>query len=204
MSWKDIKDKVTSALVEEDGPSEAHTQQPATTPSPAPVVPITSSPVVTASMPMTTETPDSDMYQRLVFISDWESSPAFQAIKKHLAPLEGMAIDAKTKFSVALKQAAALDGIDPAAINQTFEKMKGEVQSALANFQQSVANKTALEVDQKQTQAKQLQEQARQLQEEAFAAQQKLQAQQHKFEVAATQRLTEINSKQAEYASLSA
>ena len=203
MTWKDLVDQAKSVVME-DEPTKVHTSStPATPPpAPAPVVPITSAPILTESVPVATEAPDSEMYQRLVEKTNWENSPVFQAIKKHLAPLKGMALDPKTKFSVALAQAKDLDGVDPAAVTQAFEDAKSNLTAQLNNFRQIVANKMATEVETKQAKAKELQTQAQQLNEEAFAAQQKLQAQQHKFEIAATQRQTEINQKQAEYNSL--
>jgi hypothetical protein len=193
-----LKD-LASAVFEEDNKS-ALPQQPETHTPAAPVA--VSAPIITESVPVAVGVPDADIYQRIVAKTDWESTPVFQAIKKHLAPMEGVAIDAKTKFSVALKQAAALDGINPADVAVAFENAKANLQNLLNNFHQAVLQKTVTEVDAKKKQAEELQAKVQQLTQEAFDAQTRLQTQQHAYEVAAGQRMSEITQKQAEYASL--
>lgn len=187
MSWK-------SLLINED---------PAPTPVPVqahPVVPVQAIPVQIDSVPQ--DVPDSGIYQRLVRVTDWENTPVFQSIKKHLSPMEGMSIDPKTKFSIALKQAVALDGINPTDITQAFETAKTNLQSNLDGFKQVVTARLSTDVDAKKQKAEDLQAQARQLTQEAFEAQTKLQTSQNSFETAAQQRLSEITQKQAEYTSL--
>jgi len=192
MSWKDIVWKEHDVPVPDAQPHHS---------SPAPPAPV-DTPVVTESSPVSPETPDADIYQRLVGKTDWESTPVFLAIKKHLAPMKDVAIDPKTKFTIALKQAMEMDGINPADVTAAFESAKANLQSQLSNFKQIVMNKTATDVDAKKKKAEELQQQVQQLTKEAFDAQSRLQTREHAFEFAAQQRLAEITTKQAEYSSL--
>lgn len=192
MDWRSIK----SSIFEEESESAIKTTAPVQAAVPPPPPP---QPVAVVS---TGETLDTDVYQRLASETDWANTQVFQAIKKHLAPLEGMQIDPKTKFTVALKQASAMDNIDPSAVTQVFEDAKNYLNKKLNDLKQAVINKTATDVEAKNKQADDLIQQANQLKEEAFQNQQRIQSQQHKFEVAVAQRLSELTQKQTEYNSL--
>lgn len=188
--------EMLGSLVEDDGPKSVPHADPAPVAQPAPAVYISPTQAVDVA------DHSDDAYQRLLAKTNWEKAPVFVAIQKYLGPMDGLAVDEKTKFSIALKQAQAQDGIDPAALNQNFESMKSVLQSAADTFAQNVAAKTASDVDAKKKQAETLQAQVQQLTEDAFAAQQKLQIAQHKFDVALQTRLNEINQAAAKYAAL--
>jgi hypothetical protein len=197
MHLSDLK----KAVFDDDGPAKAAPAAPAPHPqtlSPAPIAAPTSAPVVTD---MAADHSD-DAYQRLAARSDFLSTSVFQAINKYLAPMASLAIDDKTKFNIAIKQAQAQDGLDPAAVNAVFEQCKKTLNDLSAQFAQNVANKTASDVDAKKKQAEDLQAQVQQLTEDAFAAKQRIDTAQHKFEVALQTRLNEITQEQSKYASL--
>lgn len=203
MSWKDLVDQAKSAVFEEEDEKQPQPPQPpATPPSPAQVVPITSAPILTESAPVVTETPDSEIYQRLVAKTDWENTPVFQAIKKHLAPMKDVKIDPKVKFTIALKQAMEIDGVNPADVTAAFDTAKSNLQTQVDNFKQIAATVMARDVDAKKQKAEELQQQVQQLTREAFDSQAKLQSRERAFDLAAAQRQAEITSKQAEYSSL--
>lgn len=189
--------QMLGAIIEDDGPApQPHVDSPS--------APVAVAQTAYTAAPVTGEVSDKqdDAYQRLAAKTDWTTSPAFVAVNRHLAPMAALAIDDKTKFKVAVTQAQALDGIDPAAITQGFEPLKEVLQQAATDFMRRVAEKMASDVDAKKKQAEELQAQAQQLIEESFNAGQRLQIAQHKFDVAFQTRLAEINQEQAKYASL--
>lgn len=192
---------ILGSIIEDDSPKAvpAATAQHQVAP-PAPV----STPTSYISPTQLVDVADhsDDAYQLLFSKTNWEKAPVFIAIQKYLAPMEGLAVDEKTKFSIALKQAQAQDGIDPSALLQNLDAMRTSLSDAANAFAQSVAAKSATEVDAKKKRAEDLQKQVQQLTEEAFAAQQKLQSAQHKFDIAVQTRLSEINQAQAKYSSL--
>ena len=190
----------TSAIFEEEAPKSKPVA------APAPQVAPTSVPYQAAvAVPdQVNESADhsDDAYQRLLAKTDFTQTSVFQAINKHLAPMATLALDDKTKFSIALKQAQALDGVDPSAISVVFDQVKSTLQAESDKFSQTVQAKTATDVDAKNQKAQELSAQVKQLTEEAFAAQQKLQDAQHRFDVALKTRLDEISQEQTKYASL--
>jgi hypothetical protein len=191
----------------EDEPEPAHKTQAPVTPAPqytpAPISAQTNVGYQTAPPAVTIgEIADrsDDAYQRLLAKSDFTQTPVYQALNKYLAPLSGTGMDDKMKFGVALKQAVAIDHLDPASVLATFDKFNDDLTSAANNFAQAVANKLHTEVEVKNAKAAELQAQAKQLTEEAFDAQQRIQQNQHRFDVALKARQDELAQEKAKYA----
>ena len=197
-----------SELMEKSGLFESDT--PAPVPSHAaaptavhPAAAPTSWPQTTTSEQINPDAADHDeAYQRIAAKSDFASSPVIKMLNKYLAPMADTPIDDKVKFSLAMKQAHTLEGLDPTAVNDVFEQCKATLSTVADSFAQTVASKRATDVDAKKKQADALQAQAKQLSEDAFAADQRLQTAEHKFAGAMQQRLTEVNQEQTKYAAL--
>ena len=148
------------------------------------------------------EVPDDDLHTRLIAKSDFTTALIFRAIQKYLAPLEGMALDDKVKFGIALKQAQAQDHIDPNEVLAAFDTALASLESYGQNFAQNLQTRLEDLVNSKTKKADELQAQATAMREEAFQAGQRLQTSQHKFDVAMQARVNEVTQERAKYASL--
>ena len=170
-----------------------------------PAVPIASVPVATptqttpvpvqdVSVVVDADATHDDSYQRLFDKSDFSKNPTFAVLQKYLDPLKDIAIDEKTKFSMALKQAQALDGLQVDQILGAFDSAQQSLNVVSSAFADRLKDKAA-ELDNKKAAAQQALE-------DAFSAKQRLEAAQHKFETALQTRTTEIAQARAKYAAL--
>jgi hypothetical protein len=158
-------------------------------------------PMIVGALPLESADHTDDAYQKLLAKTDFTQTPVFQSLNKYLAPLVNSGLDDKMKFGIALKQAQAIDHLDPASVLAIFDQFKDTLTNMANNFAQAVANKTHIEVDTKNAKAAELQAQAKQFTEDAFNAQQSIQQSQHRFDVALKARQDEITQEQAKYAS---
>lgn len=187
-------------LVEDEHPSSVNHPQPAPVPAaPVPVAPSAPAPVVS---PSDAADHQSDAYQKVLAKTNYSQVPVFQTLKQYLEPLADMAMDDKTKFSIAVKQAQAREGLDVSALLKCFDDALTTLQTTAETFSNAVAARVQKEVTARNQQAADLQSQAHQLTEDAFAAQQKIDQSKHYFDIAVQTRTTEINQEKTKYASL--
>ncbi len=199
-----------SSLLEDDAPKPKVVAAP--TPQPQVPVPVPVMQTMTGDMGAGTVVvadPNDSAYQGLLAKTDINSHPVFQTINKHLAPIAALALDEKTKFTIAFKQAQTLDGLQVNAVLDVFAQAKTTLQGESDKFAQTITKAIADKVDGPKAKAadlssqiQQLQDQVKQLTEDSFNAQQKIQAAQHRFDVALSTRQSEISQIQAKYASL--
>lgn len=174
-------------------------ETPVGSPPPATAAPVTASGNVT----------DEAAYAHLLSVTDFSSTDAYAAIKKHLDPLATVALDDRTKFNIAVKEAVAQNGFDPAQIDATFERLAAALDGEATKFSAHADQVTATSVTAKNTQAdnlgtqvQQLQAQIAQLKQIAFAAQLKIDGGKQRFQSALQTRGQELQQERAKYASL--
>jgi len=195
-----IPDSIRNALFEEDATPAK--QAPVAAPHPMQAVPQSPMDLAAPVASATSDPHDGDAYQKVLVRTDYTKAPLFAVFQKYLAPMADMPMDDKTKFSIALKQAQAQEGLDVNALLKLFDDATDALQKAVDGFAQATAQFVDEQVTARNKKAADLEAQAHQLKEDAFAAQQKSDQAKHNFDVAVAKRSNEIASEKSKYASL--
>jgi hypothetical protein len=171
---------ITSALVEDDG-------KPTTPATPAPVVVPPSSPsnppswssslAPAAGLPTSTPTPlpeanaldsNSDLYQRLKALTDFDETPVGKLLHKFVDPLQKISTDEKVKLSTALEMGAEA-GLTGEKILNTLNDLKGRLATEIDGAAKAATDARAREVTGRQTKLDSIKQELASLQEQITA-----------------------------------
>jgi hypothetical protein len=152
---------------------------------------------------------DEGVYQKVLAKTNFETTPACISIHKYYDAMEGMPMDIKTKFKMAIAQAAKLDGLTADKILATFDGLKTALAADANNFAKFAEEREKTQITSRQTKIQQITDQITALETQHTQLAAELADEQNKHVAGTTQyalaqqrRATEIDQQKAEFAAL--
>jgi hypothetical protein len=159
---------------------------------------------------------DEKVYQRVLSLTDFNSSDVGQKVQRYYDALEEAGLDTASRLKTAVKQAAKLDGITPDQVLAAFDSLAGRLQAESEKFARAVEGQTQKEITGRQQQLQaisdniaQLQKQIGELQAqhtqvgaELTDAQGRITNAQTQMQLATARRASEIEQQKAQFAGL--
>jgi chromosome segregation ATPase len=212
-------DGIKHAIIEDDDPKPDSKSQPHAQASLAASPAVATSSVaphpVMSTQPMSEEV--EHVYQRILAKTNFDSTQIAATIHKYLDPLGAISsLDERTRFTTAVVQAKAQEGLTKEKILATFDGLRvalhNEQESFTASAQttrereitdrQKRVQEATDEIARKQSEIAQLQQRLSEMTTELLDAQGKIQRAESQFAAAVQRRAAEIDQEKARYASL--
>lgn len=157
----------------------------------------------------TIDTSSNSMYGKLKSLTDFDNTDVGQILNKYLLPLASVNLDEATKFDIAMKQAAAHEGLTKEKVLSTFDGLNSILITQQNGFNTSVNSFEAGEIQAKKeaigqvtAQINDLSNQLTKLSMDVAAAQSKEDNTKKDFNAAMSLRTSELNTQKAKYQSI--
>lgn len=152
---------------------------------------------------------DDNIYQQLLAKTNFDTSPVGKIVHKYYDSLDDSDFDSNTKFKMAMKQAAKLDGVAPAQILATFDTLIESLNAENSKFNHTASTIEENEITDRQKQVADLEDQIAKLGQQRIQLMSELASSQTKhanitqqFSMASQKRATEIGQQKAQFAAL--